>query len=136
MLPLDAAIASYLDLPRFSPIKRAASADEENAFCDRLRLLGAKWWSSEDDYMQKMVGMQDFSEEQLKELVVGWPNAGRGVWVLRGSTAQELPKESYMLNLCVNMGERCDLLERWGATFYENPMEVPEFAHVLRAAAA
>ena len=127
MLPLDIAVAEHLGLPRLQSVRRASDPIEEDAFCDRLRLLGAKWWESEYVYYRKLIGMDDMTEMEKKEAItVGWPATG-GVWILRSRKGLD----SGMLRMCVKMEERCELLKRWGATFYEDPSEVEEFGDVF-----
>ncbi|GIZ43238.1 hypothetical protein CKM354_000647000 [Cercospora kikuchii] len=128
MLPLDIAVAEYLGIPRLEKAHRASDQAEEDAFCRRLRLLGAKWWESEDTYIRKLLGAEEMTEMEEKEgITVGWPGKeGKGgVWILRTrSNAQ-------MLRMCLDMQERCELLERLGATFYEDAREVEEFQEVF-----
>lgn len=131
MLPLSIAVAEFLNLPRLEIAHRDPDPVAEDAFCARLRFLGAKWWESEDSYVRKLIGLEEMEEaEEAKEgIVVGRPEGeGAGVWVLR--TMRMIP-DAAMLDMCVSMKERCGLLEKWGATFYENPGEVDEFEGVL-----
>ncbi|USW56781.1 hypothetical protein Slin15195_G101000 [Septoria linicola] len=124
MLPFDIAIAEYLGIPRLGTAYRASDPIEEDKFCDRLRLLGAKWWKSQDTYVRKLIGIEEMTEMERKEaIIVGWPGEEEkeGVWVLRSSRGTQ------KLVMCVNMRERCQLLEKWGATFYEDSRDVEEF---------
>lgn len=125
MLPLDIAVAEYLGIPRLEVVYRDLDPINEDAFCNRLRLLGAKWWQSEDSYMLKLIGIEDMTEMEKREgIIVGWPGEG-GVWILRTRA------DTAMLRMCVSMKERCSLLERWGAIFYEDPRGVEEFEGVF-----
>ncbi|CAK1364024.1 hypothetical protein CB0940_04009 [Cercospora beticola] len=128
MLPLDIAVAEYLSIPRLETARRASDQTEEDAFCRRLRLLGAKWWESEDTYIRKLIGFDEMTEMEGKDgITVGWPGkeGEGGVWILRKLPGTE------MMRMCLNMRERCELLERLGATFYEDAREVEEFREVL-----
>lgn len=128
MLPLDIAVAGYLGIPRLEIVHRALDPVEEDAFCRRLRLLGAKWWESEYTRARKRFGMEKMTEEEEKEgITVGWPGkeVEGGVWILRTKA------NTAMLSMCLNMKERCDLLKSWGAIFYEDPREVEEFEGVF-----
>lgn len=127
MLPFDIAVAEFLDLPRLQIAHCSRKQIDEDAFCGRMRLLGAKWWKSEETYMRKLIGFEAMTETEKKEgITVGWPATG-GVWILQSRKGLQ----SASLRMCVNMEERCELLERWGATFYENPSEVEEFEEVF-----
>ena len=139
MLPLDIAVAKYLGVPRLESAHRASDSVDEDAFCDRLRLLGAKWWESEHDYMRHFIGFDELTEaEEVKkddeEMIVGWPSKDEqgegGVWILRVRSPKDCP-ESTRLRMCLDMEERCELLKTWGAIFYEDPREVEEFKEVL-----
>jgi len=129
-LPFDLAVAEHLRLPRLAPSSRSREAASEDAFCVRLQLLGAKLWDSEDDLMRQLLGMDETTEARAKEMVVGWPSDGKGVWVLRADARSDLPRDLGKLSLCATMDERCTQLQSWGATFYEDPAAVVEFKGV------
>lgn len=136
MLRLDVAIAEYLGLSRLEAASRADDSVDEDLFCDRLRLLGAKWWESEESYVSKVIELEDMTplekQKMEGEMLVGWPGTvDEGVWILRVTGNRDYPQEGAMLRMCVSMTERCILLERWGAVFYEDPRDVVEFAAVL-----
>lgn len=133
MLPLDIAIAEYLGIPRLEKARRASDQAEEDTFCRRLRLLGAKWWESEYTYLRRLIGAEEMTETEEKDwITVGWPGkeGEGGVWILRTRSRTQ------MLRMCVTMKERCELLERLGATFYEDAREVEEFQEVFSGQSA
>ena len=129
--PLDAAVAQHLDLSRQAPSIRAQNAADEDDFCTRLRLLGAKWWDSEDEYVRKSIGLDEATEGDKKEIVVGWPSNGRSVWILRLHDSDARPGDFGKLGMCVSMDERCAMLQTWGAIFYEDPKAVEEFGGLI-----
>lgn len=139
LLSLDTTVATYLNLPRLSDVERAADPEDEDKFCNQLRLLGARWWKDEQTKAYTMMGIEGYelTPEQRQVRIVGWPSDQSsdygGVWILRAATSRDLPQDCHtMLRMCVNMDERCGLLKRWNATFYEDPAVVPEFEKVFR----
>lgn len=130
LLDFDIAVAEYLNLPRLKSVDRSTDAAQEDAFCNRMRLLGAEWWSSERAYHDEGAEYDD-SGKDVKRLVVGWPSDGKGVWMLGATSYSRLLSDSCKLRMCTTMDERCQLLEELGATFYSDPKIVPEFAGVL-----
>ncbi|EME39229.1 hypothetical protein DOTSEDRAFT_138430, partial [Dothistroma septosporum NZE10] len=128
ILPLDVAVAEYLGISRLKFVHRASDQIEEDAFCNRLRLLGAKWWTSEETYMLKLIEFQEMTEVEKRDgITAGWPGKGleSGVCILRTRADIEMSR------MCVSMEERCGTLERWCATFYEDPRDVEEFEGIV-----
>ena len=140
----DAIDFDFLGMSRFDPpLARATTPLAEDDFCQRLLLLGAKWFDSESRYSH-MGGMRegdsrdlrDDEEERVPALIlgerqwvkVGWPSkpAG-GVWVgewdtnIPGILEDELvPGDAAKVTLARNMDERCDILKGMGAKFYKS----------------
>ena len=139
--------------PLDPPLERLASQDAEDAFCQRLLLLGAKWWDSEARYSivseieagatgsQRVDGAfvmdrQPPPSMREKRLIkVGWPSTG-GVWVAEFDTTwagvdeedKLVPEDEEMgrLRMARTMDERCGILrDRFKATFYSD-LEVYE----------
>lgn len=131
LLPIDVVLAQHLDLPRQTQSLRAQQEADEDIFCHRLRLLGAKWWANEDGFLLKSVGLDQTTEEDRKGIVVGWPSSGHGVWILRLQNRDARPRDYGKLGMCVSMDERCAVLETWGAVFYDDPKAVEEFKGLL-----
>lgn len=78
--------------------------------------------------MRKLIGFEKMTEMERKDgIIVGRSGKERegGVWILRTK------KKTEMLSMCLNMKERCGLLKKWGAIFYEDPREVEEFEGVF-----
>lgn len=129
----------FLGIDRFHSVERPTDgrgergAAEEEAFCDKLRLLGAEWIpntyaqlkesTQEDIYL--MVGWEPLPGSSLAE-VKAEDVSGCGVWVLKVSERESYNKEIGMVRYARSMEERCRILERLGATFYKNPKECPD----------
>lgn len=132
--------------PLDPPASRLPYQADEDDFCQRLLLLGAKWWDSEARYdivsaiedeaqgIQRTGMVFDIQEEpeptmREKRLVkVAWPSTG-GVWVADFDTTwagvdeedRLLPDDADMgrLKMARTMDERSVLLrDRFKATFY------------------
>ena len=126
--PADIVDLEFLGLDRFKASPRSQNVVEEDAFCERMRKLGAKWWESEGDYFNVLVGERERSPLEASELVFGWPTTG-GVWVLRFEDRQKRPKDFGRLHMALNMDERCGIIEEYGGTFYPEPEDVEELVH-------
>ncbi|KAJ5951405.1 fungal specific transcription factor [Penicillium vulpinum] len=118
----------FLSLPRSHASQRSSSADEEDSFCDLMRRTGAKLWRSQEDWLGAMIGMRDFTEEEEKVLVFGWPTDGVGVWVLRFTSTQELPRNFGRISLAMNMEEKIQMMKEYNATFVEDVTQVEELS--------
>lgn len=130
--------------PLDPPVKRLDNQAAEDAFCQRLLLLGAKWWDSEARYLAVVqlkvyVGRADDAprmdvepQPTMREkrfVKVGWPSTG-GLWVAEFDTTfagvdeegNLLPEDegAARLRMAWTMDERCVILrDRFKATFYE-----------------
>lgn len=116
----------FLSLPRFTPVLRREldgnNATAEDAFCRRLRLLGAHWYVDYWDYLgaHEMLFRPSTSEED-ELLHLGWPENGEGVWVLRQKDKNDIWEGMWRMQNAFTMDERCKALEMAGATFFERP---------------
>jgi hypothetical protein len=116
---------------------------DEDRFCKRLLLLGAKWWESEARY--QLMGRVDKTDEvainALEEVLepaptmaekrfvsVSWPITG-GLWIagydtsLWGIEEEEnlVPDDVARLSVARTMDERSRLLrDHFGARFYQD----------------
>ena len=140
----DAIDFDFLGISRFDPpLDRAATPSEEDDFCQRLLLLGAKWFDSESrcriiaGLREDSIGsdFRDIEEGKIPELIlgerqwvkVGWPSVpAGGLWVgewdtnLPGIIEDELvPGDAAKVTLARTMDERCNILESMGAKFYK-----------------
>jgi hypothetical protein len=124
-------------------VKRSENQQDEDAFCQRLLLLGAKWWSSlnrrdlfyavavDDEFAIKRMKNESeptFNAQERLWISVGWPSSG-GLWVSEFETdtlgmerREDLPPgELAWLKLARNMDERCHLLEtEFRGKFYQS----------------
>lgn len=126
--------------PLNPPAERDDDQDAEDAFCQRLLLLGAKWWDSEERYLfvasveetshgrDNSYGHGDGSFRNAKRpaptmrekrwVKVGWPSTG-GLWVSEFDTTwggvdedENLPPDEGLarVKLARTMDERCQIL--------------------------
>ncbi|KAE9370153.1 hypothetical protein N431DRAFT_378279 [Stipitochalara longipes BDJ] len=140
----DAMDFEFLGLnPLDPPFKRLEDQQAEDAFSQRLLLLGAKWWDSEARYSiivaieegairagsgSFVVKNQPPATMREKRFVkVGWPSTG-GLWVAEFDTVfagvdeedNLLPEAPSRLQMARTMDERCDMLrDHFEATFYK-----------------
>lgn len=120
---LTAVELDFLSLSRFSPTPRSYNVTEEDAFCQRLRLLGAHWYSSYTDYeFAHLYRLRQPTPDETQILHIGWP-ATSGVWVMRQENEFDQWDGVFRMRNAYTMEERCKALEMSGATFYENPEE-------------
>jgi hypothetical protein len=146
---LDDAEAIDFEFLRLNPLdppeKRLEDQSTEDPFCQRLLLLGAKWWDSEARYsvvehLKAGIARADgaFIVEReppptMREkrfVKVGWPSTG-GFWVAEFDTTfagvneedNLLPDDegAARLRMARTMDERCLILQaRFQAIFYED----------------
>ena len=127
----------YLHVPRLAPTPRPEPADpaNEKTLCDTLQTLGAKWWRKIDDYDDAANGVRPKTDIEKIDVFVGWPLAGGGVWVLEVVNGR-LPADFGRYEMCVDMDERCKVLEQCGARFYATPTECEALTPHIRANSA
>ena len=125
--PVDIVDFEFLGLDRLKPSTRSSIMQDEDAFCQRLRKLGAKWWDSEEDYFKVLLRERDQTSEEAAELIFGWPSSG-DVWLLRASSDRALPKDLGRLHMALDMEERCHIIEEDGGLFYQDPNDVLELS--------
>ena len=58
-------------------------------------------------------------EVEERELVMGWPSDGGGLWVLRCERQRDVPKDFGRVNLAVDMNERCQVIREYGGGFLQ-----------------
>ena len=140
----DAIDFDFLGLnPLDPPLERLPDQNAEDEFCQRLLLLGAKWWDSEARYSiivaieecQSRAGEGSFvvadqpavTMREKRFVKVGWPSTG-GLWVAEFDTVfagvheedNEIPEAPSRFQMARTMDERCTLLrDRFEATFYK-----------------
>jgi hypothetical protein len=135
----DAIEMQYLDLDRFEPpITRLKDQNDADAFCTRLIDIGRKWWPSEKRSQliwRELNGMgtdiEDETDEEVRELWVGWPKSG-GVLIseFQSNIGEiKIPEDIGRLRMALTMEERYELLrKRFGAVYYEHPQEYSGFS--------
>lgn len=116
----------FLSLPRSQVSHRASSPDEEDTFCNLMRRTGATLWPSKEDWVDVQLGMRDATEEEKQVVVFGWPMDGVGVWVLRFTSASQLPRDFGGITFVMNMEEKISVMKEYGATFVEDITQVDE----------
>lgn len=107
----------FLGLDRFTPAQRSYDATEEEAFCGRMRQLGAQWSRISADGSEVI-------DLYSPVLYVGWP-AGGGVWVVKMAYWEASRKGLGRISNAATMEERCRLIERLGGIYYEVARECP-----------
>lgn len=131
----DAVDFDFLGLDRIHlSYNKFQDQQEEDVFCQRMLLLGGKWWSSferrdlfyrvatDDEYAiadMKNDPQPVFNAQERLWIAVGWPSTG-GLWVSEFETAtlgtergEELPRPDLAwIKLAKDMDERCELLQK------------------------
>jgi hypothetical protein len=115
----------FLGLDRFKPSPRSENPAEEDAFCQRLRKVGAKWFKSEEDYFEWSEAGIPRDPEEDTELLLGWPEPG-GVWVLKVNQSDAARKGVGRIKNAFTMEERCSAIEQLGGRFYSDPKDCPD----------
>lgn len=64
-----------------------------------------------------------------QQFEVGWPESGEGVWVVAANSHTAYQSIGLgILNMARTMDERCTLLERLGAVYFESVQSCPGLA--------
>jgi hypothetical protein len=141
--PANLVDLQFLSLPRNISTYRSENADEEDAFCDLMRRIGATWWESEAVFLRALVGEDAYNGDPAddeKDSVVraankaraqrivtfGWPTDSFGVWVLRFKKRARRPADYGKMEFATNMEERIELMKQFGAEFVEDLSQVKE----------
>ncbi|EXJ57873.1 uncharacterized protein A1O5_12431 [Cladophialophora psammophila CBS 110553] len=108
-------------------VRSAGPVELEDEFCKRFGRIGPQWWATKAELMDAELGEgSDAAKKKLaKRVETGWPSSRQGVWVLEYDLEDrahyELRMGASLLNNCLNMDERCKIIEDLGGTFYSNP---------------
>lgn len=126
----DVVDMAFLGFDKFDPPTHrfpAAEQEKEDDFARTLLKIGAKLWSSQRRYADVSAGAKEAEEDELGWKFYGWPAAdgSAGVWYLEVEFGDEKLNDTARLRMAVTMGERCAVLQRLGATFFEDPKECP-----------
>ncbi|KAL9618557.1 MAG: hypothetical protein Q9160_006741 [Pyrenula sp. 1 TL-2023] len=139
--------------PLNPPFARHESQSDEDAFCQRLLLLGAKWWDSEARwrFLKQADELDGRAIEALEEenepaptmrerkwVSVGWATGG-GLWISEFDTnlwgIEEdhnlVPFDTARLRLARTMDERCQVLRKhFKGRFYKDISDYQGFAFI------
>lgn len=110
----------FLDIDRFGATPRSSDPDREDAFCRKLRLIGAKWWIHNGDYDRaRIFGLRSLYPDEAEVLLLGWPEGG-GVWVSRYQKLGDTGSVDGMkiLDNALSMEDRSRAIELIGGTFF------------------
>jgi hypothetical protein len=111
----------FLGLDRFEETPKAENQADEDAFCRRLKMMGAKWCRSSE--IEDSLEFPKAWDEEC--LLLGWPEDG-SVWVLK-KTGYEASKEGLgRVGNAKTMAERCWVIQKLGGTFYRDPKDCPD----------
>ncbi|EPS30130.1 hypothetical protein PDE_05080 [Penicillium oxalicum 114-2] len=112
----------FLGYDRFDlPLDLVEPQPAEDEHCNRMRRLGATWWTSYHEMVEYDIRGPQNTDDFLQ---VGWPESG-GVWVLQGTIEEARRKGAGLVSNAYTMQERCMMIERLGGTFYANPEDCP-----------
>ncbi|KAM5434815.1 hypothetical protein McanMca71_002398 [Microsporum canis] len=126
---------SHLGVDRFRDSERSLDQVEEDAFCARLRLYGASFWSLPPQWPEGILWASSIDgvvEPTTKvNLTVGFPESG-GVWFVDTSDGWEgLHPQRMGLYNAITMEERCNVLKDLGGKFCQDIQTCPEMAPLL-----
>ncbi|GAQ09971.1 hypothetical protein ALT_7292 [Aspergillus lentulus] len=116
-------------------VQRSTSQKEEDAFAQQLRLIGAQEWEDEERCEEQyysegeLVGLRKYHQS-----IYGWPSNGKGLWVYEYNSLPRLQPRGLLeaLRDVQNMDEQCAILQKWQATFYEDPSDYPPIADLFK----
>lgn len=134
------------------PTKRLENQFEEDLFCQRLLLLGAKWWKSEHKWrafhsaggdeelfhLMEELDNLSFTMKERRWVSVGWPSTG-GLVVTEYETSlwgkqdegKIVPNDIARIKLARTMDERCQILvEHFKGVFYNDVSEYKGYAFI------
>ncbi|KAM7188258.1 hypothetical protein V8F20_010635 [Naviculisporaceae sp. PSN 640] len=129
----------YLNLSRLETVERSPDQEEEDAFCARLLLLGADWWTSMDakheyenskdprhfSYHYQPEGFERPLRDPRKVHYFAITSEG-GIWVLGVDKKCEGRKKGVgRIENAANMEEKCREIEKFGGEFFANPRDCP-----------
>ncbi|OQO09201.1 hypothetical protein B0A48_06092 [Cryoendolithus antarcticus] len=119
----------YLNLPHAFDTERSMNATEEDAFCERLRRVGATWWRSQNDRFGH-AWLDDWkpTKAQAEVLTFGWPSEGEGVWMLRYASDDEVPMGFGRIRMATSMQGKIEAMQGLGAEFVANGTALDELA--------
>ena len=114
----------FLGLDRFETALPSTDPAEEDELCAKMRLLGALWWPSLEKYTTALWKQNLGDEPELKERFIGVMPQG-GVWVLETDWEDSSKRQLGRIKNARDMEEKCRAIERFGGTFYADPIDCP-----------
>ncbi|GAW21132.1 hypothetical protein ANO14919_106490 [Xylariales sp. No.14919] len=126
---------SSLAIDRFQDTARAPEQADEDAFCARLRMYGARFWQLPPKWPYPVTWCETIDgcvkPARDMSLDVGFPASG-GVWTLNTSQRWDgLYPQSLGLQNTLTMDERCEVIKDLGGRFCEDIQACPEMAPLL-----
>jgi hypothetical protein len=126
----DVVDMAFLGFDRFAPPTHRfpdAEQEKEDGFARTLLRIGATLWRSQRRYANVGAGAKEPEGEERMRRFFGWEPRDRsgGVWALEFDVDEEEPPETARLRMAVTMEERCTVLQKLGAKFYEDPKKCP-----------
>ncbi len=127
MLSCSSMELDFLGLDRFETATPSSDPAEEDLLCAKMRLLAPEWWPSLDAYNR--ADWHDFRHQErnpwdVMVRFIGVAPQG-GVWVLEMGEEECSKRQLGRINNARDMEEKCSQIERFGGTFYADPIECP-----------
>lgn len=105
-----------------------AEQEKEDGFARTLLRIGLARCCGGAREGMRMLG-RELKSQRAKRGCVGFLggslDGGGGVWALEFDVDEEEPPETARLRMAVTMEERCTVLQKLGAKFYEDPKKCP-----------
>lgn len=95
--------------------------EKEEAYCNKMRFLGAKWYSNPWQEILDETAEKDLDSPRL---FAGVPADG-GVWVIYTTFSRSRREGLGRIGNTLTMEERCDKIKEFGSTFYEDTKDCP-----------
>ncbi|KAI1087804.1 hypothetical protein F5B19DRAFT_474148 [Rostrohypoxylon terebratum] len=114
----------FLGLSRFKSCDKSEDQKAEDRHCALMRKLGAWSIRNVDDYLLDEMTRRSQSISQTL-VFAAWPKNGEGVWVLSMGEYEAAEKGVGAFFNAFSMDERCEILEKLGAEFYQDPADCP-----------
>ncbi|KAL8678306.1 MAG: hypothetical protein Q9186_005326 [Xanthomendoza sp. 1 TL-2023] len=110
----------FLGLDRFRDALPSDDPVKEDAFCQRMRAMGAQWFENETEAIRPTrLEYKDGKRIGKMELWLGWPDDGGGVWVLEVEEFDGMRRGvGGRIRNAKDMKERCMVIEMLGGTFF------------------
>lgn len=116
----------FLFLDRFHETPRSNDAVEEDAFCQRMRAMGAQWFDSEEEADDEPpLEYKNGKRVGRTQLWLGWCANG-GVWALEIDEYEGARRGiGGRIRNAKDMEERCKVIEMLGGAFFSDRKHRP-----------